>query len=68
MSWDTSALARLFWADEMFLVFSRSIHANLFLLAGLALFLGAAALQRTLKLALALHTVPYAVAKVDEET
>lgn len=70
MSWKTLTLTGLLWADETLLVLSHCVHANLLLPAAL-LFLGAAAAAaadlRTLELALALHTVPHAVAKVDQE-
>lgn len=68
MSWKTLTLTGFLWADEALLVLSYCAHANLLLTAGL-LFLRAvaAAVPKTLELALALHTVPHAVAKVDQE-
>lgn len=55
-------LAGLFWADEALLFFSHSTPAA-FLVFGLV----AAAVRRTLQQALALHAVPHAVPKVDQE-
>lgn len=64
MSWRPLTLAGLFWADERLLFLSLCVCAIPLLLAAPGVCLRFA----TLDLALALHTVPHAVAKVDQET
>lgn len=58
-------LAGLFWTDETLLFLSHSTPAA-FLVFGLAA-AAAAAVRGTLQQALALHAVPHAVPKVDQE-